>query len=109
MAVIDRFLKFAAHSGASDLHMCLAREPTLRLHGTLRKLSVPILRAQEVEDFLLEILNPEQRKLLEERKSIDFCYDLAGVGRFRSNIYRQRLGLAGTFRVLPSKVPTLAE
>jgi twitching motility protein PilT len=109
MAVLDRYLKFAAQSGASDLHMCLAREPTLRLHGNLRKLQAPIWRPQEVEEILLEILEPEQQKILEEKKSIDFCYDLAGVARFRVNIYRQRLGIAGTFRVLPSRVPTLAE
>jgi twitching motility protein PilT len=109
MAILDRYLKFAAQSGASDLHMCLAREPTVRLHGQLRKLNAPIWRAQEVEEILLEVLNPQQRKILEEKKSTDFCYDLPGVGRFRCNIYRQRLGLAGTFRVLPSKVPTLAE
>jgi twitching motility protein PilT len=109
MAVLDRYLKFAAQSGASDLHMCLAREPTVRLHGTLRKLNAPIWRPQEVEGILTEILTPEQRQTLEEKKSIDFCYNLQGIGRFRANVFRQRLGLAGTFRALPFKVPTLAE
>jgi twitching motility protein PilT len=109
MAVLDRFLKFAAQSGASDLHVCQAREPTVRLNGTLRKLSAPVWRPEEVEQILLEVLTPEQRQALEKRKSIDFCYDLAGVGRFRSNIFCQRLGVAGIFRVLPQRVPTLAE
>jgi twitching motility protein PilT len=109
MAVLDRYLKFAAQAGASDLHMCLEREPSLRLHGLLRKLSAPIWRPKEVEEILLEVLTPEQRQVLDEQKSVDFCYDLPGAGRFRANVYRQRLGLAGTFRVLPQKVPTLAE
>jgi twitching motility protein PilT len=109
MAVIDRYLKFAAQSGASDLHMCLAREPTVRLHGVLRKLNAPIWRPKEVEEILLEILTPRQRQILEEKKSVDFCYDLQGVSRFRANICKQRLGTAGMFRVLPQKVPTLEE
>jgi twitching motility protein PilT len=109
MAVLDRFLKFAAQAGASDLHLSLAREPTLRLNGMLRTLQAPTLSPKENEAILTEILTPEQRKLLSEKKSIDFCYNLTGVGRFRANVYRQRLGLAGTFRVLPQKVPTLAE
>ena len=45
MAVLDRYLKFAVQYGASDLHMCLGREPTVRLHGTLRKIKVPPLSA----------------------------------------------------------------
>lgn len=109
MLVLDRFLKFAVQSGASDLHMSPTREPTVRLHGTLRKLNAPLWRPQELEEILLEILTPAQRAVLDERKSVDFCYQFEGAGRFRANIYRQRLGLAGTFRVLPHKVPTLAE
>jgi twitching motility protein PilT len=109
MIVLDRYLKFAVQAGASDLHVSPAREPTVRLHGMLRKLNAPLWRPQEVEELLLEALTAEQRQVVEEKKSIDFCYDLAGTGRFRASIYRQRLGLAGTFRVLPQKVPTLAE
>jgi Tfp pilus assembly pilus retraction ATPase PilT len=41
-AAIDRYLRFAIQSGASDFHLSLAREPTVRLHGTLRKLKLPI-------------------------------------------------------------------
>ncbi len=109
MAVIDRYLGFAVKSGASDFHMCLGREPSVRLHGTLRKLNAPIWRPQEIEEILTEILTAEQRKVLNDKKSVDFCYDLPGTGRFRANIFRQRLGLAGTFRALPSRVPTLQE
>jgi len=58
---------------------------------------------------LREILNLDQRAILAERDSVDLCYNLAGTGRFRVNVYRQRLGLAGTFRALPQRVPTLAE
>src|SRR5262245_19809779 len=101
MAAVDRYLKFAVQSGASDLHLSLNREITLRLHGNLRKIQGPQLTAEQNEGLLTEILNPEQRAMLAERKSVDFCYDLAGVGRFRSNVYRQQLGLAGVFRALP--------
>lgn len=109
MHALDRFLKFAVDASASDLHVSPMREPTLRLHGTLRKLNAPVWQATETEKLLLEILTPEQQNSLNERQSLDCCYDIEGVGRFRVNIYRQRHGLAGTFRVLPRKVPTLAE
>jgi twitching motility protein PilT len=110
MAVLDKFLKFAVQSNASDLHMTLGREPTVRLYGSLRSVhGAPTLTPQQNESVLTEILNPYQKKVLEQQKSVDFCYDLAGTGRFRANVYKQRLGMAGIFRVLPQRVPTLAE
>src|SRR5262245_55922468 len=109
MVVLERFLKVAVQAGASDLHLSPGCVPTVRLHGTLRKLNAPALAAAQVEDLLLPILSPEQRQLLGERQSVDFCHDLPGTGRFRVNLYRQRLGLAGAFRALPGRVPTLAE
>jgi twitching motility protein PilT len=109
MPALDRFLKFAVDRGASDLHLSLNREMTVRLHGTLRKIQGPRLSPEQNERMLTEVLTPEQRDRLGKVNSVDFCYDVPGLGRFRSNIYRQRLGLAGVFRVLPQRVPTLAE
>jgi twitching motility protein PilT len=109
MAALDRFLRFSVQSAASDLHLSPGHEPTVRLHGTLRKIKAPILKAEEAQALLLEALTPYQKKILESKRSIDFCYEVPGLARFRANVFWQRLGLAGTFRTLPSKVPTLAE
>jgi twitching motility protein PilT len=89
--------------------MCLGREPTVRLHGTLRKIKVPPLSAEENEAILMEILSAPQREVLDKQKSLDFRYEVPELGRFRCNFCRQRLGLSGAFRVLPSRVPTLQE
>jgi twitching motility protein PilT len=109
MAVIDKLLKFVVQAGASDLHVTPLREPTVRLHGQLRKVSAPAWGADEQEQILREILNPAQLQTLDERQSVDLCYNLPGTGRFRSSVYRDRLGLAAAFRALPHRVPTLAE
>lgn len=109
MVVLDQLLRFAVQAGASDLHVSPMREPTLRLHGGLRKLKHLPLDPDEIDQVMAGVLSVEQKQTLEKRKSVDFCYDLQGTGRFRVNVYHQRLGLAGTFRVLPHRVPTLAE
>jgi twitching motility protein PilT len=109
MAVLDRYLKTAVQIGASDLHLSLGREPTVRFHGTLRKLKTSPLTPEENYELLTEILSSTQRQILEEQKSIDICYNVPGLGRFRANIYHERLGLGGAFRVLPQRVPTLQE
>ena len=56
MALLDRYLKFAVQAGASDLHLSLGREPTVRLHGVLQKIKAPILKKEENEKLLLEVL-----------------------------------------------------
>ena len=47
MAVLDRYLKFAVQSNASDLHLSLNREITVRLHGTLRRIQGPKLSTEQ--------------------------------------------------------------
>ena len=37
--------------------------------------------------MLFEILTPAQKQRLEERQSVDLGYGLAGVARFRANVY----------------------
>jgi twitching motility protein PilT len=40
---------------------------------------------------------------------VDFAYTLPGVGRFRSNAYRQQRGFDATFRAIPPRPPSLEE
>jgi twitching motility protein PilT len=40
---------------------------------------------------------------------VDFAYTLPGVGRFRSNAYRQQRGLDAVFRAIPPIPPTLEQ
>jgi twitching motility protein PilT len=109
MATIDRFLKFAVQSGASDLHITPGREPAVRLHGVLRRLNVTQWRAEEADAMLTEILPADQREIFAKKQSADFCYEVPELGRFRVNLYQERLGHGGAFRVLPTRVPTLEE
>jgi twitching motility protein PilT len=107
MATIDRLLKFTVQSKASDLHISVGSEPLVRLFGGLRKVKHPVITAEQSEAMLLEILSGRQQDRLGEHFSLDLAYDLPEVGRFRCNVFRQRLGLCGVFRVVPSEVPTL--
>jgi len=55
----------------------------------------------------MEILDPEQAEALRTRGQVDFAYTLEGVGRFRSNAYRQQRGVDAVFRAIPPQPPTL--
>jgi len=112
MPELDQYLKEVVDRGGSDLHICSNSPPLLRLHGNLVKLSTRVLGPDDTERILLEIITPDARNTLQERKSIDFAYQIAHAGavqRFRGNVFFQRFGLDGSFRIIPNAIPTLRD
>lgn len=93
---------------ASDLHVHAGAPLKLRLDGRMRDAS-PILPPEETERLILGVLSDEARALLDERLQVDFSFSIPGVGRFRSNAYRQQKGLDGVFRAIAPDPPTLAD
>src|SRR5207253_2624514 len=50
---------------------------------------------------------PERsREEYERRHDTDFAYEVAGLGRFRSNVFMDRKGAGAVFRVIPSEILT---
>jgi twitching motility protein PilT len=106
---LDRLLEHTLRSGASDLHIHSNSAVKLRSHGQLAELAPEPMDPQLAEKLVLEVLNPEQATALRDKGQIDFAYDLPGVGRFRSNAYRQQRGTDAVFRAIPHQPPTLEE
>ena len=59
--------------------------------------------------MIREVLTPEQLGALDAHGQVDFAYTIPGIGRFRSNAYRQQRGLDAVFRAIPPEPPTLAD
>jgi twitching motility protein PilT len=109
MARIDAFLQMGREQECSDIHITVGRPPLVRLDGELTELPHRPLRAEETEDLLLELLDPARVEELERNGSVDLSYAATTGGRFRINVYRQRLGLAAICRVVPDQVPRLQD
>jgi len=109
MAKIDILLKMILEYGASDLHICVGEPPLLRINGELQRTKYHNLVPEEVEVLLLEMLDEKTLALLKSKKDIDFAYELEGIARFRGNIFMERNGYAGAFRVIPTNIKTLRE
>jgi twitching motility protein PilT len=99
-------LRDAVAAGASDIHLHAGVAPKLRLHGSLQETSPTPLAAEEAERLVLSALTPEQRAQLSRHGELDLCYDVAGIGRFRTNVYRQQRGFDAVFRSIPPEPPT---
>ncbi len=109
MATIDDLFKIMVEQGASDLHITSGASPFLRLHGNMVPLNYRELTNQDVQGLIFEILSEKQKKMFVEHWELDFAYTLAGLGRFRCNVFMQRKGLGGVFRMIPEKIKTVQE
>jgi len=101
---LDDLLKFMTKKGASDLHLKPTRPPLVRLQGKLVAVKYPALKPKDIEGMVMPLLNPVQRKKFEDRQSVDIGYGVAGVARFRCNIYQQRGATAAVFRRIPFEI-----
>ena len=107
-ASLDALLAHAVARGASDVHLHAGAPIQLRIDGALEPLDgAPPLSPAEAERLAAGVLDAEQRAQLAARGQVDFAYTLAGVGRFRGNVYRQQRGLDAVFRAIPAAPPTL--
>jgi len=104
MANIDAlFAQLVALEG-SDLHLSSGHKPLIRESGNIMALELPILDAKTVSQYLKEIMPETNRREFEDRNDTDFAYEITGLGRFRANVFRDRDGLGGVFRVIPNKL-----
>lgn len=106
---LDDLLKFMTKKGASDLHLKPTRPPLLRLQGKLVPIKSIALKPKDIEDMVIPLLTPLQRKKFEEFQSVDIGYGVAGVARFRCNFYQQRGSIAAVFRRIPFEIKNYEE
>ena len=106
---LPALLTFAKDAGASDVHVSAGTPPLLRIRGVMSPVDLPPLRADDARRVLFDVLNDQQKKLFEERHDIDFAFELPGVSRFRANLFLQLRGPGAVFRLIPSRILTLAD
>src|SRR4051794_17666770 len=94
---------------ASDLHIAVGAEPTIRVRGHLKPLEgFPKLSQQDTREIVYGILNDDQRSRFERDRQLDLAYSIPGAARFRVNVYQQRLAVGAAFRLIPTEIPALS-
>jgi twitching motility protein PilT len=109
MARLDDLLRQMKQQGASDLHLTSGSAPYMRIHGDMVKLNYRDVSAETCQSLIFEILTEKQKELFSEDWDLDLSYPLAGVGRFRVNVFMQRNGVSAVFRLIPENIKTIEE
>ena len=106
---LTALLSFAKDQDASDLHISAGMPPLVRIRGEMIRLEMPALSREETQASIYDVLNDTQKRIFEERRDLDFAFEIPGVSRFRANVLQQLRGIGAVFRVVPTQVKTLKE
>src|SRR5205823_2429263 len=106
---IDDLLRLAASHRGSDLHLSEGLPPMMRIDGRLVRMDFDPLTDREIQRLVYEVLSNPQIQQFEKAHELDFSYGIAGVGRFRFNVYRQRNSVGAAMRAIPTRIPTIEE
>ena len=106
---ITQLLTFLHQQGGSDLHVSAGEPPMIRVDGSMKKVKVPELSAENTQAMLYDIMGDQQRKNFEEFSECDFSIELGEVARFRVNVFRQRRGMGGVFRTIPTDIMSVRD
>ncbi len=93
---------------ASDLHISVGAPPYVRINMALSPLpDQPVLTVDDVEFFLSQIVDTQQREMLEINKELDFSVALGSKARFRVNAFFQKGYPSASMRHIPMSIPPL--
>jgi twitching motility protein PilT len=107
---INDLLKIAATTGASDLHLKVGSYPMMRVNGSLVVASEEKrLDRADTEAMAGILFSPEHLEKFRSAQEVDLAYSVAGLGRFRCNVFQQRGTVGIVLRVIPTRIKTIDE
>jgi twitching motility protein PilT len=107
---LERLLRAMSTEGASDLHLAAGQRPRWRIDGEIHEIAdIPVLGAETVLELLGGALPDRNREEFAATNDTDFAIELAGVARFRVNVFRDLGGIGAVFRLIPNTILSLEQ
>jgi len=107
---IEAYLQFLVEAGGSDLHLSSGETPMIRVHGDMERIpGAKECSPEETARLLFQLMPARYKQEFEEVSDTDFAHEIPGLARFRCNVFADRKGPGGVFRIIPSKIPSAEE
>lgn len=107
MDIID-ILERAAKDQAADIFIVSGAALSYKAQGKMYQIDPAPLTTEDTKDLVLQIYRlaklPVDENSMPEREK-DFSISVAGIGRFRANIYKQRSSYSAVLRYVPFDLP----
>lgn len=106
---INDFLSKISKLKASDVHLMLGKQPSLRISGSMVRIEAPALTSEDFDAILKTVLHKDLLPKIATATDLDFTYELKNVSRYRVN-YCKDLGVPKlTMRLIPYEIPTFED
>jgi twitching motility protein PilT len=107
---LNGILHEAIVRSASDVHLKVGLQPTIRIHGILYPLdeASPITR-EDMAAILDVLLDDHHRERFRSRMQVDLAYQTTEATRFRVNVFLQRGEPSVAMRAIPARIRTVEE
>jgi len=107
---LDELLRVAASNQASDLHLKVGNYPHQRIDGELYPMTqFARVSPEEMTEMAFFLMTDQHKERFEQKCDIDLAYGIAGVGRFRINVFQQRGSLGMAVRLIPNVILKMDE
>jgi twitching motility protein PilT len=106
---LETLLDAVVKARGSDLLLVSGGPPAMRVDGKVVRMPGATLSGYDVEEVIVPLLPAHAKELYQSHNAADASLRIEGLGRFRVNLHRERGRPAAAVRVLPSRVPKLAE
>ena len=106
---LDAWLRTLIARAGSDLLLVAGAPACIRARGFVQKIESPPLEGSDIEAAVIPALTSHALAHYRQSLIADSSYRIAGLGRFRINLHRERGHAAAAIRALPQRVPTLRE
>ncbi|MBR4675629.1 MAG: PilT/PilU family type 4a pilus ATPase [Victivallales bacterium] len=108
--LLNDFLHKAREVNCSDIHISAGAVPFVRRYKQLFLLpDQDVLSVAAAEALNFAPLNEAQREQFDKHRDLDYGYNISASDRYRTNVMMQRLGVAGSYRVIDTEVRTIPE
>ena len=107
---IEAYFQHLVEAGGSDLHISSGETPMIRVHGDMERIpGAKECSPEEAARLLFQLMPARYKQEFEETSDTDFAHEIPGLARFRCNVFADRKGPGGVFRIIPSKIPTVED
>ena len=103
---VEQILSTAKKAGASDVHITVGLPPKMRVNVRLITMEGDRLLPPDTMEMAIRVMNDKQKAHFEEKGEVDMSYAIAGEGRYRVNVFKQRGSIAMAFRLVDTVVPS---
>ena len=105
LSELDKLLVHFSNHGGSDLFVTSGRPATMKKDAELINLTEDKLTPEITERLCFQLMNKQQTDEFKETQECNFAYHIAGLARYRVNVYVQRGTPGMVIRAVRTEIP----